>query len=297
MNRLTRYIWPGLMLTYVFCILYLIITDTLDILIHPRLNGLIYASVAVLAILSVEEIKRAMKNVGSQKFKWGYLLFLLPILTMFINTDTADSANVAFENGVIMFNLERENTELEIDPMAIEEVTGTASEVASEESSDNTPKDDSNENVGETTLDEEADSKIPFEEALKNTNESGVYFVDDDEFIKFIDSMHRNMNEYIDRQFEYIGIVYKQEDFQHDELVVGRMMMFCCAADAQIAGLLAKSDDAEQYQDGDWVKVIGTFSTKAYKKPMTDTSFDIPYIILDDIQATEAPADPYVYFE
>jgi len=70
---------------------------------------------------------------------------------------------------------------------------------------------------------------------------------------------------------------------------VVRMLMLCCAADAQILAVRAESDRKPAIQSMQWVNVVGrvSFAKKGDR--------DVPFIAAEHVAAVSEPADRFVY--
>ncbi len=124
----------------------------------------------------------------------------------------------------------------------------------------------------------------------------GVYYITDEDFANAVYQIQENIQNYKGKKLSYTGLIYKQEDFENHEFVVGRMLMYCCAADAQIVGFLGTCAGADEYNDGDWVTIVGSIDVKPYKAPEMEESLDIPYLRIENINLISPPKEQYVYF-
>ena len=66
-------------------------------------------------------------------------------------------------------------------------------------------------------------------------------------------------------------------------------MMWCCAADIQLIGVLCRYNKTSELKENSWINVTGTLSTSTYK----DTK--VPIIINPTIKSASAPKTEYVY--
>jgi uncharacterized repeat protein (TIGR03943 family) len=86
-----------------------------------------------------------------------------------------------------------------------------------------------------------------------------------------------------------IGFVYRDGRFNQSQFLVGRFIVSCCVADASPVGLIVQGDKAADFDDDQWVEVHGHFETKTFDGEPT------PVLIIDQIEAIEQPAQPYLY--
>lgn len=273
MSVLLKYIWPAILSLYGLILLYLVKSNNLQHFIHPRLHVLTYLAIFVLILLIVEEM-RVVRRRGYKKFKLGYCLFFLPLLLAMVNTEVIGDTSVAQVNGTVINGLS-ENTQASTD----------------------------------TKRTVESDAHISLEEAaLKPRISHGIvkaitehkgpdpYLVTDDVLLEFLERIHSDIEPLIGKKVRYVGMVYKADEFKDTELVVGRMLMFCCAADMQLVGILSETQEAKAFVNDDWVEVTGVLSSIEYKMPGEKIASEMPYLIIETIEKIEPPEEPYVYY-
>ena len=78
----------------------------------------------------------------------------------------------------------------------------------------------------------------------------------------FAEYLGQTVEELDGRTLTLYGFVYKDESFAEDMVLVSRLMITCCAADASIVGFHVQVDPAIDLQRNDWIRVTGTIKTK-----------------------------------
>ncbi|UTC62822.1 TIGR03943 family protein [Treponema sp. OMZ 787] len=120
--------------------------------------------------------------------------------------------------------------------------------------------------------------------------EDGFVVMDNETFGRWLPELYLNLDSWLDKKIKIEGAVWKNpEVLSENEFAIGRMLMVCCAADMQPAGLVAQWTKTEEPQEDDWVRVTGTISKTEY-----EGSFE-PLIIVDNIEIIPRPALEYVY--
>lgn len=273
MRVVVKYAWSAILSLYGLILIYLLASNDLQHFIHPRLHALTYLSIFVLFLLIAEEM-RGLRRGTDKKLKWGYCLFLLPLLLAVVNTETIGESSVARVNGTV--------------------IKGQLDEGQSSSDSRRIVEDD-----GHISL-EQAASKPRIShgivKAIVEHKGPDPYVVEDDLLLEFLERIHSNIEPLIGKKVRYIGMVYKAEEFKDTELVVGRMMMFCCAADMQLVGILSETEEAQAFANDDWVEVTGVLSRIDYQMPGEKISSEMPYLTIEKIEKVEAPEEPYVYY-
>jgi putative membrane protein len=93
-------------------------------------------------------------------------------------------------------------------------------------------------------------------------------------------------------QVDVIGFVYRDDPrFEKNQFMVSRFSISCCVADSAALGLMVEiaPDKLAAFKQDDWVRVTGRFKTSTFAG---DT---MPIVVADSIEATDAPAQPYLY--
>ncbi|WP_252723509.1 TIGR03943 family putative permease subunit [Treponema pedis] len=114
--------------------------------------------------------------------------------------------------------------------------------------------------------------------------------MDDDSFGRWLPELYLNLDSWTDKKIKIEGAVWKNSEILGEkEFAIGRMMMVCCAADMQPAGLIANWQEADSLSDDDWVRITGTISKIEY-----EGSFE-PLILVEKAEKIKRPILEYVY--
>ena len=102
------------------------------------------------------------------------------------------------------------------------------------------------------------------------------------------------------------GKVIKSPLLKNDEVVVYRMVITCCAADALSLGILVKLPGNIQFHDGDWVGIAGTLQVLPVNERlktieplanMVPPEKIYPYFTAMQAYKINAPKDEYIYVQ
>ena len=114
--------------------------------------------------------------------------------------------------------------------------------------------------------------------------------MDDQNIVSWVNELNNHPDNYVGKKIEYTGYVFKSgKDFKSDEFVPGRDMMWCCAADIQLVGVLCHYDKTLELKENNWVKVTGTLATSTYQ------GAKVPLIVNPEIKPSSKPEEEYVY--
>lgn len=97
-----------------------------------------------------------------------------------------------------------------------------------------------------------------------------------------------NLNNYIGSEFTVDGFVFKEEGMLENELVIARLSMSCCTADARVVGFLAKYDN-EILKKDTWYTFKGKIDVKK------EEAGDFPYFLITEITPITKPVNEYIY--
>ncbi len=87
------------------------------------------------------------------------------------------------------------------------------------------------------------------------------------------------------------GFVYKSKKLKQKEFVIARLIIYCCAADAGIGGLIADAGGInDNFRKNEWLRVEGVLAleNKGGEKPA-------PVLKLESFKRIPADKEPYIY--
>lgn len=138
----------------------------------------------------------------------------------------------------------------------------------------------------------------PTEDKLKETlflTDGNNIVIEDNNFYKAVNDIGMNIEKYRGKKVILSGFVFKREDFKPDQFVVGRMSMACCAADAQVMGLMSKWAETPNLEKDTWVKVEGIIGSTEQKNVESEGTLILPLVEIVNIEKIETPENIYVY--
>ncbi|TYP71375.1 TIGR03943 family putative permease subunit [Paenibacillus methanolicus] len=113
--------------------------------------------------------------------------------------------------------------------------------------------------------------------------------VPDQWFIETLTTLDLYRKNFIGKQVELSGFVYRDEAMGADQFAVSRFAMNCCSADSLPYGLVATFDNAAALRKDSWVKVSGTLEEGQYD------GGTILQLLVTHIESIRTPDSPYVY--
>ncbi|WP_027308347.1 TIGR03943 family protein [Caloramator sp. ALD01] len=115
----------------------------------------------------------------------------------------------------------------------------------------------------------------------------GLTEVKNSNYLDVMDELHKNLDRYEGREIVIDGFVFKDKSFNENQFVVARMLITCCAADAQIIGLMVEGEN--NLKENEWVRVEGVIKKGVYNGEI------IPVIKCKGVKLIEKPKEEYIY--
>lgn len=109
-----------------------------------------------------------------------------------------------------------------------------------------------------------------------------------DDYTNFLKDCHENIDSYVGIKIKICGYIYRMPDFTNTQFVLSRTMILNSANSGVVVGILTECKNASDFDDGEWVEVVGTISKGNYKGVM-------PILNVNEIRINEKPEDEYVY--
>ena len=107
-------------------------------------------------------------------------------------------------------------------------------------------------------------------------------------YTNILKAVHDNPEEYIGKEVQFSGYIYRVSDFSKEEFVLARDMIISSDLQTLVVGFLCKSKEALYFSDKTWVEITGKIQKGTYHS-------EIPIIVVSKIMQTAKPKDVYVY--
>ncbi|MDG5787693.1 TIGR03943 family protein [Evansella sp. AB-P1] len=116
-----------------------------------------------------------------------------------------------------------------------------------------------------------------------------IITVTEENYLDVMTVLDLYLDRFIGKEIEIVGFVFREDDFDDNEIVVARFAMTCCTADAGVYGTLVESSEADQFDMDTWVYARGEIIKGEYM------GFQIPIVTNSILREVEEPSTPYVY--
>jgi putative membrane protein len=260
-------LWLVILLALILIMGKLLVGGDILIFLAPRMVPVVWFGFAVLLLLSVYQFFHIVRSPHGgqepQRVRPGTFLFLVPVVLLFtVAPDTSTPGALPNQN-VRMISLTDERAPEEQSPGA------------------------------DTALDEADDTEdvsgIP---PCVLEDETARFDKSADLFSKYL---FGTVEDLAGRTVTVYGFVYADDTFPENTVLVARMLISCCAADASIVGFHVKTEDSTALLPNEWIRVTGTVRT--IRMPYYGSDYDFPILTDGLIVRCDAPAaeDAYIY--
>lgn len=213
---------------------------------------------------------------GNEQFNlsriFSYSVMVFPIITGFAFEPATLNSTIASNKGSIFSQVNQKETS------PLNETTLTDKENIDIYSSDHVPL------VNNNYL-----SNEEYEKKLSLLEKSEMIQMQDDIFGSYYEALNENPTDYVGRTIQMSGFVFKEDDFNSNQLVLSRFMITHCIADASILGLLTEFEEANTLKEDTWLEIEGVLDVTNYG------GYEIPVIKATGWKVIDEPTEPYVY--
>ncbi|OLO42689.1 TIGR03943 family protein [Alkalihalophilus pseudofirmus] len=296
------YIRGIILLGFSLLLLAFIVSGNIRYYIAPKMMPFMYFALVVFIILGVIQIIRSTRKndqdidcdcgedhsmTGSPLIKLAiYSIFVAPIVMGFVLPDKALDSSVAANRGVQYGSgILTKPTE------ATEPVSSTLRAEAFLDNPDEyfASLGEEEEHYSVEDFYTEEGFNQYYLELAEELEEQERIIVTDENYLDIMTVLDIYMDQFIGKEIVITGFVYREPEFEDNQMVVARFAMTCCVADAAVYGTLIETNLAQEYENDTWVHVSGTLDRTEYN------GYPIPLIHLREITVIDEPDQPYVF--
>ena len=114
-----------------------------------------------------------------------------------------------------------------------------------------------------------------------------VSYIEAKNYTNVLKEVYDDLNTYVGQTICFTGYVYRNSDFDENNFVLARDMQTSIENKTFVVGFLCDCDNAKEFEDGTWVKIIGTIEKGNYHG-------EIPVLKIIKIEKTEEPDEKQV---
>jgi len=129
---------------------------------------------------------------------------------------------------------------------------------------------------------------------LSRTPESEEFKIDKENFYSASEQIFSSPESYINRKIRITGFVHKSRKLKDKRYIVARLVMYCCAADAGITGVIFNSEKTGgSFKKDEWIELYGHIELQIAGSG--GTSDKAPVLVVESYKRIPAESSPYVY--
>ncbi len=113
--------------------------------------------------------------------------------------------------------------------------------------------------------------------------------INPENYTNILQAVHDNPDSYLGMKIKFTGYIYRLFDFNDEEFVIARDMIVNKSNNQSlVVGFLCQYKDANNFDDGTWVNIIGTIEMGKYHNE------EIPIIKITNLQKADEPEEKFV---
>lgn len=257
------------------CYFYMIIsTNKLTLFVHPKMVKYVKFALYFFIILVAFQGKKIFTHKKPKRLKLGYIMFLIPLTLGFLLKPEGVSADSAINKG---FSL---TSQLKINSLKHKHtVLADGTEICDIDTI-------STENDNATLKESLERSSLLKEKTITMTSSS---------FIETYEDIYGNLHNHVGKAINMKGFIYMQKGLNSDEFILSRIVVSCCAADAQLVGILCDYSKGELLTEGTWVNIEGTLGEREYVDDKNGEISVIPIIKVKKLEISNKQGNEYIY--
>lgn len=121
-----------------------------------------------------------------------------------------------------------------------------------------------------------------------NINAPDIAYIQADNYTNILKSVYENLDTYIGQRICFSGYIYRNIDFSSNQFVLARDMVMENTPNKLIVGFLCSCKEAEKYEDGIWIEIVGEITKGNYHG-------EIPLLKITQIKRIDKPVDEFTY--
>lgn len=221
-------LWSIVLLLIFYTFIKMIYSGDIKNFIHPDMIKYSIFGTIALGIMLIYNIFNAFSEGEQDKVRYGYILFLIPVIIYMIIKPTGLTESAAINRGI---NLEFYKA------LMLEE--GESHHHHEE---------------GEHTH-SHGDGEIIINE--------GELIISNENFFTTFKEIYKNPDKYQGTTVRIKGFAVKDRS---ESFILSRMVVSCCAADTEVIGIRCKYEDTPKLSNGQWVEVRGKLQIEGAEK-------------------------------
>ena len=106
----------------------------------------------------------------------------------------------------------------------------------------------------------------------------------DDQYWHTYNALYDSPQDFAGKEMTVAGFVYREKRFPAHSALVGRNLMWCCAADMGLIGFMATGADMDSLPAGTWVEITGLVNVVSFSVESNGKPQPVPFIKTESLQ-------------
>lgn len=274
-KRVAQIIWLTVLVMLLSIMGALLFCGGIRLYLAPRLVSVSWFGFFVLLILSVYQVVmlfRPQVSTHVHASGWYALIFAIPILFMLLAMPDENTPQALPKQNAVLPGVQEQATiSIPETSPAIPETTDHASALIKED-----------------------DAKKDIEAIEPCMVQSGHCTFDPNDDM-FQSCLYTSMEDLHGQEITLYGFVYKDPSFPENTMVVARLYITCCVADASLVGYHIKVENTDDFAAETWIRVTGTI--EIFSMEVDGEPYQYPIVSGGTIQKCETPqaGEAYLY--
>jgi putative membrane protein len=122
---------------------------------------------------------------------------------------------------------------------------------------------------------------------------SDIFKIDKENFYSASEQIFSFPEKFVNRKIQITGFVYKSRKLKDKRYIIARLVMYCCAADAGITGVIFNSEKSGGiFKKDEWLELYGHIEMESAGGGNDDKA---PVLVVESYKRIPAESSPYVY--
>jgi putative membrane protein len=135
---------------------------------------------------------------------------------------------------------------------------------------------------------------LPGETADGISFKSDLFEIKKDNFYSAAEDIFAYPEKYVSKKIEITGFVYKSDKLKNNRYIIARLVMWCCAADAGITGLIFDTEKTGgSFKKDEWLKLYGHIEMQNAGSSGKENK--APVLVVESFKKIPPESSPYVY--
>ena len=281
--NLNELIW-FLILVGFACYFYMTISaNKITLFVHPKMVKYVKFALYFFIVLVIFQGKNIFTNSKAKKLKFGYIMFLIPlILGSILNPEGVTPYSVISKG----FSL---TSQWKINNLKHKHILLKNGAEVCEHDDESTHFVEDTDFIG--------NFNVTLKKPIVSTSliKGKTINITNENFINTYEEIYGNPHNYVGTFINMKGFIYNQKGLNRTEFILSRIIVSCCAADAQLVGILCDNSEEKIFAEGTWVNIEGILSEREFKDTKSGEIIIIPIIKVSKIKKTDQQSNEYIY--